>query len=85
MHLSKAKPKQRADRPFVGIPSFLRSQICTDILALNADIAVVGVPTDEGSPFMAGSRFGPRAIREHSMRFAGSGLYDVNAGRQSSV
>jgi agmatinase len=81
MHSSKAKLK-RADRAFVGIPSFLRSRICTNFDALNADIAVVGVPTDEGSPFMAGSRFGPRAIREHSMRFAGSGLYDVSAGRE---
>jgi agmatinase len=82
MHSSKAKPKQRADRAFVGIPSFLRSRICTNIDTLDADIAVVGVPTDEGSPFMAGSRFAPRAIREHSMRFAGRGLYDVRTGRQ---
>jgi hypothetical protein len=26
----------------------------------------MGVPSDEGSPFMPGSRFGPRGIREHS-------------------
>src|SRR5439155_16698388 len=36
---------------------------------LDADVAVVGAPTDEGSPFMPGSRFGPRSIREHSLRF----------------
>ena len=59
----------RLNMPFVGIPSFLRSAICTNLGELDADIAVMGVPTDEGSPFMPGSRFGPRAIREHSLRF----------------
>lgn len=59
----------RVDFPFVGIPSFLRSAVQTDLRELDADVAVVGVPSDEGSPFMPGSRFGPRAIREHSLRF----------------
>jgi len=73
----------RLNMPFVGIPSFLRAVICTDLGALDADIAVMGVPTDEGSPFMPGSRFGPRAIREHSMRFVtgGPGVYDPQARR----
>ena len=60
---------RRIDMPFVGIPSFLRAAICADLGDLDADIAVVGAPTDEGSPFMPGSRFGPRSIREHSLRF----------------
>ncbi len=59
----------RMDFPFVGIPSFLRSRIVADLGSLDADVAVVGAPTDEGSPFMPGSRFGPRSIREHSLRF----------------
>jgi agmatinase len=68
--------KPRIDRPFVGIPSFLRAPICTDLDELNAMIAVIGVPFDEGSPFLAGSRMGPRALREHSLRFVGgSGGY----------
>jgi agmatinase len=64
--------------PFVGIPSFLRAPICTDLDKLDAAIAVIGVPTDEGSPFMGGSRFAPRALREHSLRFAPGtpGIYD---------
>ena len=39
---------------------------------------VYGVHFDEGSPFLAGSRAGPRSIREHSLRFAKAelGLYD---------
>ncbi len=73
----------RLNMPFVGIPSFLRAAICTNLDELDADIAVMGVPTDEGSPFMPGSRFGPRAIREHSMRFTpgGTGYYDPEARR----
>ena len=62
--------------PFVGIPSFLRAPICQDLDQLDADIAVIGAPTDEGSPFLPGSRFGPRSIREHSMRFGDRGYYD---------
>jgi agmatinase len=74
----------RLDMPFVGIPSFLRSAICTDVSRLDADIAVLGAPTDEGSPFMPGSRFGPRAIREHSLRFVveSAGYYDPTVRRR---
>src|SRR5215510_3778168 len=72
--------------PFVGIPSFLRAPVCTDIAKLDAMIAVLGVPTDEGSPFMGGSRFGPRALREHSLRFAGgAGYYDPETRREYLV
>jgi len=75
---------RRMDMPFVGIPSFLRAAICADLGELDADIAVVGAPTDEGSPFMPGSRFGPRSIREHSLRFLtdAPGYYDPQAGRR---
>ncbi len=69
---------ERLNRPFVGIPTFLRADICTDLSAIDADIAVLGVPTDEGSPFIGGARFAPRAIREHSLRLVvGDGHYDI--------
>ena len=73
----------RLDMPFVGIASFLRSPIITNLDELDADIAIFGAPTDEGSPFMPGSRFGPRAIREHSLRFVvgDDGYYDPQARR----
>jgi agmatinase len=29
----------------------------------------MGVPFDEGSPYLSGSRMGPRSLREHSLRF----------------
>jgi agmatinase len=80
---SSRKTGIKLNRPFVGIPSFLRSDIVTDLDALDADIAVFGVPFDEGSPFLAGSRMGPRAIREHSLRFAATnaGFYDPETQR----
>ncbi|MEE9199770.1 MAG: arginase family protein [Dehalococcoidia bacterium] len=62
--------------PITGIPSFLRSKIVTDLDQLEADIAVFGCPTDEGSPFMGGARFAPRSIREQSLRFSAQGYYD---------
>ena len=67
--------------PFVGIPSFLRAPICTDLNLLDADVAVIGAPTDEGSPFLGGSRLGPRSIREQSLRFGDKGYYDPRAKR----
>jgi agmatinase len=74
----------RLNAPFVGIPSFLRSKIVTDLTSLDADVAFMGVPTDEGSPYMPGSRFGPRTIREHSLRFGagGRGYYDPTLRRR---
>jgi agmatinase len=73
----------RLNSAFVGIPSFLRAEIARDLATLDADVAIMGAPTDEGSPFMPGSRFGPRAIREHSIRFnAQEGYYDPREQRQ---
>ncbi|WP_342239094.1 arginase family protein [Inquilinus sp. OTU3971] len=77
----------RVNRPYVGIPSFLRARICEDLATLDAAIAVLGVPFDEGSPFLPGSRFAPRALREHSLRFYGSGrgYYDPETRREYLV
>jgi agmatinase len=71
--------------PFAGIPTFLRVPLCDDLSQLDADIAVIGVPTDEGSPFLPGSRFGPRGIREHSLRLPREGYYDQRTGRSFLV
>jgi len=74
----------RLNKPFVGIPTFLRGPWVENLADLDADIAVFGVPFDEGSPFLSGSRMGPRSIREHSLRFAGgdnAGIYDPTTRR----
>ena len=73
--------ERRSRYPFSGIPSFLRAPIAADPSRIDADVAVLGVPTDEGSPFMPGSRFGPRGIREHSLRFGERGYYDHRTGK----
>ncbi len=72
---------QVINRAYVGIPSFMRARVseAPEDLA-RAAVAVLGVPFDEGSPFLPGSRMGPRAIREHSLRFPAGGLYDPDTG-----
>ena len=73
-------PAPRWDLPFTGPVSFLRSPTCTDLDMLEADIAVLGVPSDEGSPWKPGARFAPRKIRELSLQFAGRGTVDGQRG-----
>ena len=77
------KLEGRINRPFVGIPSFLRGPICSDLTTLEGGIAVLGAPFDEGSPYLAGSRLGPRALREHSLRFVSGerGFYNPETRR----
>jgi agmatinase len=79
----------RLNLPFVGLVSFMRGPVCTDLARLDADIAVLGVPTDEGTPWKPGSRFAPRKIREMSVRYAGygptqkqHGYYDIEDDRR---
>src|SRR5262245_34409732 len=73
-------PIARWDLPYTGLVSFLRSPTCTDLDALDADIAILGVPSDEGSPWKPGARFAPRKIRELSLQFAGRGTVDGQRG-----
>jgi agmatinase len=67
----------------------MRSPLVTDLGAIDADLAVIGIPTDEGGPWKPGTRFGPRGIREQSVRFAGygpmqarGGYFDIDEGRR---
>jgi agmatinase len=55
---------------FTGIASFAKAPICADLEGVRADVAVIGIPWDEGVSYRPGARFGPRAIREASTRFA---------------
>lgn len=72
---------QKINRPFSGIATFLRSKHTENPEDYKkAAIAVLGVPFDEGSPFLPGSRMAPRALREQSLRFPVlSPIYDVDA------
>ncbi|GHB25730.1 agmatinase [Salinicola rhizosphaerae] len=64
--------------PIEGICSFGKYPICTDTHALDADIAVLGVPSDVGVGFLSGCRLGPRRIREASTQYGRGdvGFYD---------
>ncbi len=68
----------RLDLPFVGHCTFAKSPVCTDWSAIDADVAVLGVPNDMGTQWRSGARFGPRAIREAStlFSFGHGGAYD---------
>lgn len=61
---------QRLNLPFVGHITFAKSPACADWDHIDADIAVLGVPTDMATQNRPGTRFGPRAIRIASATFA---------------
>jgi agmatinase len=79
----------RLNLPFTGLVSFLRAPVCASFDELDADIAILGVPSDEGSPWKPGARFAPRKIRELSVKYAGygpvqnqAGFYDIDEDRR---
>jgi agmatinase len=81
--------EDRLNLPFTGLVSFLRTPVGTRLDRLDADIAILGVPSDEGSPWKPGARFGPRKIRELSLKYAGygpvqhqRGFYDIDEDRR---
>ena len=73
-----AYERGRLDLPFVGHCTFAKAPICTDWNAIDADVAVLGVPNDMGTQWRSGARFGPRGIREAStlFSFGHGGAYD---------
>lgn len=79
----------RLNLPFAGIPSYMRSPIVDDLSSLDADLAILGIPSDEGSPWYPGARLAPRKMREMSLRYAGygkmqgrAGYYDIETGKR---
>ena len=68
----------RLNLPFVGHCSFAKAPICTDWEAIDADVAILGVPNDMATQWRSGARMGPRAIREAStlFSFGHGGAYD---------
>jgi agmatinase len=64
------KPYGQVNLPFTGIASFCKFPIYTDLDTLSADVAIFGVPWDEGVGYRPGARFAPRSLREYSTRFS---------------
>ena len=50
---------------FSGVPTFMRLPQATTLVGL--DGAVIGLPSDSGSPFRTGARFGVNAVRAMSV------------------
>jgi agmatinase len=78
----------RYNLPFSGVATFLRAPVCADLATLDADVAILGIPYDEGTTWKPGSRLAPRRIREMAMRFApyggprASGYFDLDEGKR---
>jgi agmatinase len=68
----------RLNLPFVGIATFGKYPYVEDWSAIDADVAVLGAPFDQGTQWRSGARFGPRGIRDASTLFAfgHGGAYD---------
>jgi agmatinase len=56
--------------PFGGIATFLKAPFLPEPAATDGDVAVIGVPFDEGTTGRAGAREGPRALRAISTNWA---------------
>jgi len=66
MNTHNPNPAFGADlEPYHGIPTFMRLPASREYEGV--DIAVVGIPFDSGASHRAGTRFGPRKIREASL------------------
>ena len=70
--------------PYAGVASFLRSPVLARPTRTDGEVAVLGVPFDQGTTARSGARSGPRAIREASMFYAyfppGERVFDGETG-----
>lgn len=71
---------------FFGIPSFAKVPVAELESDWSADVGVLGVPFDQAVGFRSGTRFGPKAIRDMSVRYSffsdGRGYYDMRSGER---
>jgi len=66
--------------PYAGIASFLKAPLIARPTRADGEVAIFGVPFDQGTTARPGARFGPRAIRDASTMYAyfppGEPVYD---------
>ena len=70
--------------------TFFNAPLCDDIESLEADVAFIGVPFDQGTLGRPGARFGPDALRDapraysysdpYGRQGAADGFFDIDAG-----
>lgn len=68
-----------------GWPTFFGAPPADDPADVRSDVAFLGVPFDQATNDRPGARFGPRAVREASMRFQpvdGQGWLDAERGER---
>ncbi|MHB1218133.1 MAG: agmatinase [Alphaproteobacteria bacterium] len=76
--------------PF-GPATFAKSALTEPGADWVADVAFLGIPFDQGAGFRAGARWGPKAIRDMSVRFSSlsapgrPGYWDLRAGHDRAV
>ena len=58
------------EMPYAGIATFFKAPLIAAPTSADADVAVVGIPWDEGTTNRSGARLGPRALREASTMWA---------------
>ena len=83
MNDPKEQPSTQADNPWPNIRaaprSFFRTPLCTDMDQLDANVAFIGVPFDQGTLGRPGARFGPDAVRDAPRAYAYSDPYGSQA------
>lgn len=76
--------------PF-GPATFAKSTLTTPEAEWSADVAFLGIPFDQGAGFRSCARWGPKAIRDMSVRFSAlsapsrPGYWDLRAGHDRAV
>lgn len=87
---------ESSDQPWPDIKaqprSFFKAPLCTNLDELNAAVAFIGVPFDQGTFGRPGARFGPDAIRDAPRAYAyfdpygqqeeAEGFFDIDAGNE---
>ena len=78
-----AEPTDQDQWPIIRAQprSFFKAPLCTDLDQLNADVALIGVPFDQGTFGRPGARFGPDAVRDAPRAYSYADPY----GRQTEA
>ena len=90
MQLASAKYRELGLSSF-GPATFAKSPLVTLDEGWSADIAVLGVPFDQGAGFRSGARWGSKAIRDMSVRFSSisaenhPGYWDLRTRRDKAI
>jgi agmatinase len=81
---------QKQGMSIFGVPSFAKAPVVQADGEWQADVAVLGVPFDLGTSYRSGTRFGPKAIRDWSIRFSilstdDPGYWDMRSGERRAT